>query len=368
MDRNRKIIRTSVTGIGVNVLLAAFKLVTGILSKSIAIVLDAVNNLTDALSSVITIIGAKVAGKQPDKKHPFGHGRVEYLSAGVIGLLVLYAGITALIESVKKIFRPEAPDYSTAALITVAVAVVVKFFLGRYFVRVGESVNSNSLIASGRDASMDSAVSLSTLAAALVFIFRGINVEGYLGAFISLLMIRSGVEVLQETISQILGERPDLETSRNVKKTALSFPEVRGVYDLVIHSYGPDTVIGSFHIEVPDDLTVPELDKLEREIADRIYQECGVIITGISIYSTNESAEGSEEIRNEIRKCVLSHDDVLQMHGFYLDPQTKSVRFDIVIGFDAPDRGAVFRHVSEDVRALYPDYTFSIVMDSDTSD
>ena len=368
MERNRTIIRTSFVGIAVNALLATVKLVIGILSKSIAVTLDAVNNFSDTVSSLVTIVGARVAGKQPDKQHPFGHGRVEYLSAGVIGLIVLYAGITALIESVKKILDPVNPDFSPLSLAFVAVAVFVKLFLGRYFVRTGKSVNSNSLIASGNDALMDSAVSLSTLAAAVVFLLKGVNVEGYLGAVISLLMIRSGIGVLRETISQILGERPDYETSQKVKQTALSFPEVKGVYDLVLHSYGPDRTIGSFHIEVPDSMTAPGLDKLERDISEKIYAECGVIITGISIYSSNDSHDGSREIRNEIRKCVMGHEHVLQMHGFYLDPETKTARFDIVVGFDAPDRQALYDHVVEDVREMFPDYTFSVVLDSDTSD
>ncbi len=368
MERNDRIIRTSIMGIIVNALLAALKLVTGIVSKSIAITLDAVNNISDALSSVITIIGAKFAGKQPNKKHPFGHGRVEYLSAAVISLIVLYAGITALIESVKKIITPEEPEYSTAALIIVAAAVVVKFFLGRFFIRTGKDVSSNSLIASGNEAVLDSAVSLSTLAAALIFVVWGVNIEAFLAAFIAILMIRSGIEVLSETVSQILGERPSLEKSQAVKRAALSFPEVKGVYDLVLHSYGPDHTVGSFHIEVPQDMNAVELDRLEREITDKVYDDCGVVITGISIYSANMANDETAAAWNEIRKCVMSHEHVMQMHGFYFDPAEKTARFDVVIGFDAPDRQEAFRAVMDDVQALFPDYTFSVVMDADTSD
>ena len=154
-NRDKVIVRTSIVGIVANIFLAAFKAVVGILSHSIAVVLDAVNNLSDALSSVITIVGTKLAGKLPDKKHPLGYGRIEYLSAMIVAAIVLYAGITSLVESVKKIIHPEKADYSAVALIIIASAVVVKLILGRYVKAQGEKVNSSALVASGADASFD---------------------------------------------------------------------------------------------------------------------------------------------------------------------------------------------------------------------
>ena len=195
-DRNKKIVRTSIVGIIANVLLAGFKAAVGIISGSIAIVLDAVNNLSDALSSVITIIGTKLAGKEPDKKHPLGYGRIEYLSAALISVIVLYAGITSLVESVKKIITPETPSYKLPSLIIVAVAIVVKIVLGTYVKKVGESVNSESLVASGEDAKLDSVISASTLLAAIIFIFSGISLEAWLGAIISFVTIGPFAEFL----------------------------------------------------------------------------------------------------------------------------------------------------------------------------
>lgn len=210
-DRDAVIIRTSIVGIVANAFLAAFKAVIGVLTHSIAIVLDAVNNLSDAASSVITIVGTKLAGKPADRKHPFGYGRVEYLSALVISLLVLYAGITSFTESVKKIVKPEKSEYTMTALIIVAVAVVVKILLGRYVKSVGERVNSDSLVNSGTDALLDSVISASTLVAAIIYIKTGIALEAWLGAFISVVIIKSGIEMLTETLSEILGERADAE-------------------------------------------------------------------------------------------------------------------------------------------------------------
>ena len=174
-SRSKKIVQTSIIGILANVLLAGFKAVMGILSNSIAITLDAVNNISDAASSVITIIGAKLAGKSPDKKHPFGYGRIEYLSAMIIAVIVLYAGITSFTESIKKIIAPETPDYSLVILIIVAVGVLVKIVLGRYVKSVGVKINSESLINSGEDATLDSIISASTLVAAISYIFWGVS-------------------------------------------------------------------------------------------------------------------------------------------------------------------------------------------------
>lgn len=188
-SREKTIIRTSIIGIIANVFLAAFKAVIGLMTNSIAIVLDAVNNISDAGSSLITIIGTKLAGREPDKKHPFGYGRIEYLSAMIISVIVLYAGITSLVESVKLIIHPKTPDYNTVSLIIVAVAVVVKILLGRYVKKTGVRVNSDSLINSGEDATLDSVISASTLVAAVIFMTFNISLEAWLGAVISLVII-----------------------------------------------------------------------------------------------------------------------------------------------------------------------------------
>jgi cation diffusion facilitator family transporter len=175
--REATIVRTSVLGIAANVLLAAFKAAVGIATRSVAVTMDAVNNLSDAMSSVITIVGTKLATKRPDKRHPLGYGRVEYLSSTVISVLVLYAGVTSLVESVKGIAFPQTPDYTPVSLVIIAAAVVVKLLLGRHVKATGERVDSDSLVASGADALFDAVLSLSTLAAALVFIGTGVAIE-----------------------------------------------------------------------------------------------------------------------------------------------------------------------------------------------
>ena len=368
LSRDKIIVRTSITGIAANVLLAAFKAVVGAISGSIAIVLDAVNNISDAASSLITIIGTKLASREPDKKHPFGYGRVEYLSAMIISVIVLYAGITSLVESVKKIIEPEIPDYSAVTLIIVAAAVLVKIFLGRYVKKTGERVNSDSLINSGKDAVLDSVISASTLVAAVIFLLTGLSLEAWLGAVISVIIIKSGIEMLRETLSEILGERADISLAKEIKKTVLSFPEVSGAYDLVLHNYGPDNYNGSIHIEVPDTLSASELDELIRAVTTKVYTEQNVILTAIGVYSLNTKDEKAVEMRNAISSLVLSKEHVLQMHGFYVNEEKKTIRFDVIVSFDAKDRRAVYDEICSEVAALYPDYSLEIVLDTDFSE
>ena len=367
-SREKTIVKTSIIGIIANVFLAGFKAVIGLMTHSIAIVLDAVNNISDAGSSLITIVGTKLAGKEPDKKHPFGYGRIEYLSAMIISVIVLYAGVTSLVESVKQIIHPETPEYNTVSLIIVAVAVVVKILLGRYVKGVGVKVNSDSLINSGQDATLDSVISASTLVAAGIFLLFHISLEAWLGAIISLVIIKSGIEMLRDTISQILGERNDVELASGIKKTVKSFPDVQGAYDLVLNNYGPDSWNGSVHIEVPDTYSAAQLDQLLREIMTKVYQEHHVILTAIGVYSVNTKDEEIIRAKKQVEEIAFSHEFVRQLHGFYLIKEPKTLRFDIVISFDARDRRAVFEEVLADVRKAFPDYAIQAAMDTDFSE
>ena len=365
MSREKVIVRTSIIGIIANVALAAFKAVVGLLSHSIAVVLDAVNNISDAGSSLITIIGTKLARKQPDKKHPWGYGRIEYLTAMIISVIVLYAGITSLMESVKKIIQPEQADYSAVTLIIIAVAVVVKIVLGRYVKATGQRVNSDSLINSGEDATLDSIISASTLVAAIIFLATGLSLEAWLGVIISVVIIKSGIEMLRDTISQILGERVSPELAKGIRETVCSFPQVSGAYDLILHDYGPDQYNGSIHIEIPDSMTADEIDALIRSITWKVYDEHQVILTGVGLYAVNTKNDAAQEMRETIRKTALANKHVRQFHGFYVDEETKQVRFDLVIDFEAGDRRTVFQEVSQEIQGMYPDYQILAALDTD---
>lgn len=225
-NRLKIILKTSVIGIVVNVFLALFKIVIGTISKSVAVVSDGINNFADAASSIITMVGARLAGKPADKKHPFGYGRIEYLSALLISALVLYAGITAFVDGIKNILHPETPEYSTVTLIIIAVAIVIKLALALYTQKQGKAADSDSLTASGKEAILDVMVSVATLVAALVYTIFGLSLEAYLATLIALLIIKTGIEGFLGTVSRILGEPAEVELVVNLKKEIASFDGV----------------------------------------------------------------------------------------------------------------------------------------------
>ena len=367
-ERERIIVRTSIIGIVANVLLVVFKAAVGYAANSIAIMLDAVNNLTDALSSVITILGAKLAGRKPDREHPLGHGRYEYLSAMVIVAIVLYAGVSSFVESVRKIIEPEVADYSAVTLIIVAAAVVVKIALGLYVSSKGKQVNSASLVASGKDALFDAVISASVLAAAAIYLLFGISLEAYVGIIISFVIVKAGIDMLRETFNDILGSRPDPELATGIKRTVCKDPDVLGAYDLLLESYGPNLTIGSVHVEVPDVMTAAQIDAMTRRLQAAVLEEHHIALATVGIYSHNTTDDDIAEMRSAITRCVMSHDGVLQMHGFYVDVEAKVAMFDVIIDFDVADRTALYQHIVQDVSELYPEYTFSVNLDSDLSD
>lgn len=367
-NREKVVIKTSIISIVSNIVLAGFKAFVGLLANSIAIVSDAVNNLSDALSSVITIVGTKLAGKAPDKKHPYGYGRIEYMTSLVVSAIVLYAGITALIESVKKIIHPEVADYSTITLIILIAGIVVKFALGMYVKKKGKDVNSDSLVASGSDAFNDAILSISVLASAIIYMIFKISLEAYVGVLLSIFIIKAGLELIKESVDNMLGVRVESDLARSIKKEILKEKEIQGAYDLVLNDYGPDKYLGSIHIEVADTLTVADIDKISRKITKMILKKYGVMLHTIGVYSVNTKNKKVIEAKKEISKIVFSHKGILQMHGFYLDEEDKNISLDIIIDFKVKDREEVYKEIYEEVQNKYKDYKIDINLDIDVSD
>ena len=366
-NREKVIVKTSVIGIATNLLLVGFKAFVGLVSNSIAVILDAVNNLSDALSSVVTIVGAKLGAKPPDKKHPLGYGRIEYLSSMIVAALVLYAGITSLVESFKKILHPEAADYNTVSIIIISVAIVVKLVLGIYVKKQGKKANSGALAASGSDALFDAILSASVLASAIVYLIWGVSLEAYVGVIIAGFIIKAGIEMMIETLNDIIGKREDAETTKKLKKIICEEEAVLGAYDVTLFNYGPNRNYGSVHIELPDHLNVDEVDRITRRIQADVFFRTGVTLTGISVYSFNTSGDKAARMRDTIQKTVMAHEWALQTHGFYADTEKKTIRFDVVVSFDA-DRREALETLHGEVRALYPDYDVLIVPDVDIAD
>ena len=368
MDRTSKIIKASVIGILANVLLASLKLAVGLRSISTSITLDAVNNLTDALAPLITIIGVKLSAKEPDRKHPYGYGRIECLSTMTIGIIISYTGLFSIIESVKKIMHPVTPNYSALALEIIGLTVVARMLLGLYTIKSGKKLESESLVASGKDALNDSFISISTILVAFVYILTGLNVEAFLGLVFSSLILKAGLETISGTVSKILGERVPIKLSKAVKKSIKSFPEVDGVYCLVIHDYGRTRLLGSAHIEVPESLTALYLDSLERSIAQKVFADTGVKLIGITVYATNAASLEASSDKSKVQNILSEYKDVLQIHGFYKDKVDMVIKFDLVIDFDAKNKKALRDEIAERVKNLFPEYDIFITVDYDYSE
>ena len=368
-NRSKIIVRTSIIGILANLGLVAIKLVVGLIALSVSVIMDAVNNLSDALSSTITVIGTKLSQKKPDAKHPYGHGRVEYITSLVIGIIILVAGGLAIYESIMSIVNRVEPKFEIYSVVLIGVAVVVKIVLGLYFRHVGKKVNSEALKGSGMDALFDALLSFGTLVSIVVWLISGgkVVIEGYIGSVIGLFMIKSGIDVLRNSLSSIIGERTSKETAEAIKHLVCQNKEVLGAYDLIVNNYGPDRGIGSIHIEVDDKLTAKEIHPLTRNIAFQVYQKFGIIMT-VGIYASNSSNKEIVKIRDAIKKEVLDHPTIKQMHGFYCDQETKTITFDVIVDFEDKDSAALIEEIKKNLVERFPEYHFYIVEDKDFSD
>ena len=359
MDRNKKIIRVSAIGIAANVLLAAFKAAVGLMAGAIAIVMDAVNNLSDALSSVITIVGTKLSERPADHKHPFGHGRVEYLTAIVIALIVTTAGITSLVESVKKLFNPSQPSYTSVTLVVIIVAIVVKLVLGRYVKGEGKKLKSDALVASG-------VVTLSTLLSAGIMLLWNVNLDGIIGSLISLVIIKAGVEMLASPIGELLGSRISPEFVAEIKEKAMSFDDVIGVYDIIVNNYGPNLLIGSLHISVPDTLTARQIHLLTRNMAETYFRDMGIVMT-IGIYAYYSGDTPMARLQHDVFHAVNELDNVMQTHAFYYYEDRNLITIDVVPEDCVKDDQSFAQSVATLLTSRFPDYHFSIVIDHNYS-
>ncbi len=342
MDRSSQIIRTSWIGIIANVLLAAFKAVVGLLASSVAIVMDAVNNLSDALSSVITIVGTKLSQRPADRKHPFGFGRIEY-------------------------FRPTTPTYTTTTLIVIIVAIVVKLVLGRYVKGQGEKLKSDALIASGSDALFDAIITLATLISAGVMMLWNVSLDGILGALISLVIIKAGIEMLASPVNELLGAKISPELLSQIKREVSEHEEVHGVFDIIVHNYGPDVQIGSLHINVMDTMNAHQIHGLTRRISEEMFARHGIIMT-VGVYAVATGDNKRAELQHTVMQALAAHEHITQVHGFYYFEDERRVSIDIVPDLTIHDDAAFIEELKAEVQPLVPDAQVTIVIDHNYSE
>ena len=372
LNREKTIIRTSVIGIIANILLVGFKAFVGFLAGSISIVMDALNNLTDALSSIITIIGTKLSNKKPDREHPFGHGRVEFITSMIIAFLILFAGGLAIYQSIKSIVtyfttaEKTLPTFEWYSLVIIGVAILVKIGIAVFYKIQGKRVKSEVLKASGTDAMFDAILSTATLVGAIFAVTLHWYVEGYLGIIIGLFILKSGIDVFRTSVSSIIGERHDAEETKAILEDIKSIPGVKGAYDLIIHNYGHNRNVGSVHIGVDGGLSAKEIQIIERNIAALMASKYNMFMT-VGIYADSRDSKLSREIRGKIVDFMKNNPNILQMHGFFVDDIQKFCNFDLVFSFNEKEPEARIEEIRKALEEAYPDMTFYIQLDRDYS-
>ena len=365
-NRNNEIIKVSFFGILGNIFLVAAKAVIGFLSSSVSIVMDALNNLTDALSSIITIIGTKLSGKKADKKHPYGHGRIEYITATAIGALILFAGIMAIIESVKSIIdhfqNNTLPEFAVLSIVIIGLAIFVKVGLGLYYKKMGAKLQSDNLKASGTDALFDAILSTSTLVGAIVAKIFSFYVEGYLGIIIGIFILKGGFEVISDAMSDLIGKSVDDDFKRAVRKEILTVPNVISVHDLIIHNYGNGNFIASVHVTVDINRTAAEIQEIERNISFLMYEKFNIIMT-TGIYVFDYRDDESKKLYQDILSLTQSNDFINEIHGFYVDKERHFVTFDVVVSFKADDPNEIKNNLETSLKEMHQDYSFNCNID-----
>ena len=363
-EREKNITKTSAIGILANVLLSGLKAVVGLLAGAVSVILDAINNLSDAISSVVTIIGIKLSKKKPNQKHPYGYGRIEYFTALIISLIIIATGASSFIEAIKKIITPDEIDFKWYSAVIIGSAIVVKILLGLYTRHQGKKYNSDALVASGTDALMDSIVSVATLIGIGVSLIWKVNIDGYIGCIIACFILKAGIEILLDSISNVMGARPDSEITKSIKNDIKSIDGVTGAYDLILHNYGPDRAIGSVHIEISSSLSASDIHLLTMKIQKLIMEKYHIILT-VGLYAIDEKYR---DVYNNIERIVKETKGTLGCHGFFVNDKEKYISFDCVIDFTVLDKQLFIDDMTKKIKELYNDYIVYINLDLNYSD
>lgn len=337
-------------GISLNILLFIGKFLAGTVSGSIAITADAFNNLSDAGSSVITLLGFRIAGRKPDPEHPFGHGRIEYISGLIVSGLILLMGVELAKTSFDKILHPEAVDFSVLAIVILVVSIAVKLYMGLYNRQIGKKINSAAMAATAADSVSDSISTAAVLAAMLVVKLTGLMIDGYVGMVVAVLILISGIKAAKETIAPLLGQAPEPEFVKQIEDIVMAHEPVCGIHDLVVHDYGPGRVMISLHAEVPASGDILELHDVidNAEVALRKELNCEAVIHMDPIVTDDRV---TSELRAEVAKMVKSIDERMSIHDFRMVPGNTHTNliFDAVVPHDI---GLSNQEVGDRIRRL----------------
>ena len=354
---------TSILSVIVNLFVALMKVVVGLLASSIAIVSEGVNNATDALSSILTLVGTKLAAKAPDAKHPFGYGRIEYLTNMVIASFILVGGAEMMLNSIKLIFNPEKLNVSYVSLAVVAISAIIKYFLGVYTIKTGKRVGSQSLEAVGVDCRNDSFVSVVTIISSLVYLLGNISIDAYAGLFTSYLIVKAGYDIMKDTVAELLGQPADEELVKELYKEIRSTEGIINAVDMVLHNYGPDAYTGSCNVELDHKSSVGDVYEFLRPLQIRLLEKNHVAMV-FGIYAVDNDSADSKKLRKEIADFVRNNEHIKSYHAIYSDKRINTIYCDLVIDYEV-DREAVTRQFEAYLKSIYPDKNIQVNIDTE---
>ncbi len=364
-SRDQIIRKNSILAIVLNTVMAAIKIVIGILSSSVAIISDGINNASDILSSLITIVGNIFAKRKPTHSHPLGFGRIEYISAFIVSFIILFAGFELLTSSVNKIFNPESLSFSPLMIAVIIATIFLKIFLWKINKSAAEKTESEALKASSIDSLVDALSSSVTVLAVLISHFAPVNLDGIAGVIVSLFILVTGGKTILETVSSIVGERPKKETVREIREIISRHPPLHGGYDIQIHNYGPERSAGTCNVEVPSDANAEEVYDAMTDAQTELYRELGIYFT-LGMYAVNDINPTVRLMKKEVLKVLKSvSPSVMAMHAFHVHFKESLVHFDVVVDFNLTDISEFRKKATEALENEFPTYRFQYNIDPD---
>ena len=363
-SREGIITTTSWLGIISNLLIATIKIIVGSLASSIAIISEGVNNSADVLTSVLTLVGTKLASKKPDEKHPFGYGRIEYLTGLIVSTLILVTGIEIMISSVKLVFNPEELKISYISLAIVAFSAIAKYVLGAHTVKMGKKADSSALIAVGIDAKGDSYASIITIISAVVFLIWKYSIDAYAGIITSALIIKAGYDVLMHTLSELIGRPGEKELADKLYEEIRKTPGILNAVDMMLHNYGPDAYSGSVNIEIEHDKTVGEIYSFIHNLQLRIMHDYKVTMV-FGVYAVDNKTESSKKIRTEIASFIKSHEHIKSYHAVYIPENSNKIYCDFIVDYKLQDWESLQKEFKEYMLNFYPDKELQLVIETE---
>lgn len=362
--RQKKITNTAILGIVVNLVIAAAKIGIGFLVSSLAIMSEGINNATDAGSSFLTLVGTKLSAKHPDEKHPFGYGRIEYLTGLVVGTLILYTGFSLLRESFDAILHPEEMSVTITAIVIVAVTAVVKLFLGNYTIKIGKNTESDALTAVGEECRGDSLFSVVTIFSSVLFLVTGKSIDAFAGLLFALLIMKSGFEALKNTTSDLIGVSGEEELAATLYKEIRSTEGIISAADMMLHNYGPDHFSGSVNVEIDHNRKIGEIYEFLHALQLRLMHEYHVVMV-FGIYAVDQDSPESREMRKYIGAYVKKQEHVKSFHALYLSKETNTIYVDFIVDYQLGDWDACRAEFEAYMKEKYPEQTLELTIETE---